>query len=243
MIEDQATVAAGDSPDKASRWEDYIDIFFSPAELYRRRARDRVAPPFVTLLLLGIGFYFIMLPANRMAMVAALGDDAQAIEAMQRMGTLFQILGSIFVPITYAVVTISAAVVLMIVGRVLELRTEFSRTLLITTYAAFVYLLAQIASGVSVLLHGEAGLDIIRHVSFGPLRFVGDPEMSRVTIALLRRFELFTLWQVVLWGVGMAVIYRATRAQAAIAAGMTWLLLTLPAVLLAMAGVGAGRGG
>jgi hypothetical protein len=242
MADEQVVTAEEAAAEETSRWEDYIDIFFSPAELYRRRAQDRVGPPLVTLLLLGVFFYFVMLPANRIIMQASIAANPEAAEALERMGTLLQILGSIFLPATYLAVIASAAVVLLIVGRILEIRTEFSRTMLITTYAAFVYLLSQVAGGVAVLLHGD-GLDLVRHISFGPLRFVGDPEMNPVISAVLRRFELFTLWQAVLWAVGIAVIYRVPRMHAAATAGLTWLLLAIPAVLMAAVGFGQPSGG
>jgi hypothetical protein len=243
MADEQVVTAEAAPTERTSRWEDYIDVFFSPAELYRRRAQDRVGPPLVTLLLLAVFFYFVMLPANRIIMQASIAANPEAAQALERMGTLLQILGSIFVPMTYLLVIASAAAVLLIVGRVLEIRTEFSRTMLIATYAAFTYLLAQVAGGVAVLLHGDAGLDLIRHVSFGPLRFVGHPEMNPVISAVLRRFELFTLWQTVLWGVGIAVIYRVSRMQAAATAGITWLLLALPAIIMAAIGFGQPPGG
>lgn len=234
-----------DAPaEKASRWEDYIDVYFSPVELFRRRAHDRLGPPLITLLLLSVVFYLIMLPANSMVMRATVADNPQAAEAMERLGTIFQLAGSFFVPITYLFVIGLSALLLMGIGRVMELRTTFSRTMLIATYAGFVYLLAQIAGGVAVLLHGEVGLDVVRHVSFGPLRFVGDTDMNPVVTAVLRRFELFTIWQAVLWGIGVAVVYGASRAQAAATAGLTWALMALPSIVAAALNFGQGpRGG
>jgi hypothetical protein len=230
--------------EEASRWEDYVDVFFSPVELFHRRAADRIMPPLVTLLLLAIAIYFLMLPANSMVMRASVGDNPDAAVMVDRFGRLFQVLGSIFVPITYIIVLALAAAVLLLVSRLAGIRAEFSRMMLVATYAGFVYLLAQIAGGLAVMLHGEAGLDVVRHLSFGPLRFVGSTELSPVTTALLRRFELFTLWQAALWGLGVAVVYRVSRARGMAVAAVAWALITVPAVLLAMFGLGQGpRGG
>jgi hypothetical protein len=232
MIQDETGVAEPQAPaERASRWEDYIDIFFSPAELYRRRAADRVGPPLITLLLLGTFFYFILLPANRLLMLATLPDDPQAAEAVARMGTVLQVVGGVFVPLTYVVVLVVVAALLWMVGRFAEIPTTFSRTMLIATYAGFVYLRAQVAGGVSVLLHGEVGLDVVRHTSFGPLRFVGHADMNPVALGLLRRFDIFNIWQAVLWAIGLAVIYRTTRAQAAITAAAAWLLFAIPGIV------------
>jgi hypothetical protein len=228
----------------ASRWEDYVDVFLSPAELFRRRARDRVAPPLVTLMLLAIVFYFVMLPANSMVMRATVSDNPDAAEMMDRFGTLFQVLGSVFVPLTYLVMLGFAAGLLLLVGRFADIRTGFSRTMLIATYAGFIYLLAQIAGGVAIMLHGEAGLDVVRHLSFGPLRFVGSTELDPAITAVLRRFELFTIWQAVLWGIGISVIYGVSRARGFAVAFVTWALMTVPSVLMAVLGIGQGpRGG
>lgn len=243
-MEDQVTTTqAAEQQEKTSRWEDYIDVFMSPVELFRRRAADRVAPPLITLMLLAMVFYYVMLPANSTIMRAALAENPEAAAAMDQWVNLFQIIGGITVPITYLVMIGFAAFVLWLVGRFAELRTDFSRTMLIATYAGFVLLLAQIAGSVAVLLHGEAGLDVMRHMSFGPMRFVGS-EASPLVAALLRRLELFTLWQVVLWGIGIAVIYNTTRARAATVAIVSWLLITIPSALMAMLNLGQNaRGG
>jgi hypothetical protein len=244
MDEQLATHEPAEETAPPSRWEDYIDIFISPVELYRRRAHDRLAPPLVTLLLLSLAFYLVLLPAQGMIMRTSLAQNPDAAAAMERFTTAFLLVGSIAVPITYLVIVGFAAFMLWLVGRFAEIRTEFSRTMLIATYAGFVFLLAQIAGSVALLLHGEAGLDVVRHMSFGPLRFLGDADMNPVTMALLRRFEIFTIWQVVLWGIGIAVVYGTSRARAAITAFMTWLLLAVPSVIMAMLGIGqAARGG
>jgi hypothetical protein len=231
------------APGQTGRWEDYIDVIFSPAELFRRRAGDRVAPPLITLLVLAVLFYFIMLPANGMAMRAATTANPDAAGAIERFGMLFQVLGSILIPITYLFVIAVAALLLLGVGRMADVPTTLSRTMLVATYAAFIYLVAQLAGGVSILIHGESGLDVIRHTSFGVLRFVGDADMNPVTMALLRRLDVFAIWQAVLWGIGVAIVFGASRAQAAATAGVTWLLAALPGIAGAAFGLGAGGTG
>jgi hypothetical protein len=243
MSEEISTPATAEETEKASRWEDYIDVYISPVELFRRRAADSLTHPLVTLLLLAAAFYFILLPANSIIMRAAMAESPEAAAAMDQWVGIFQIIGGITVPITYLVMIGFAAFVLWLVGRFAELRTEFSRTMLIATYAGFVLLLSQIAGSVAVLLHGEAGLDVARHMSFGPARFIATEGTSPVLRAILRRFELFTLWQAVLWGIGIAVIYRTTRARAAVVAGASWLLITVPSIIMAILNIGQGRGG
>jgi hypothetical protein len=229
-------------PRRVSRWEDYIDVFFSPAELFRRRATDRVAPPLITLLVLAVVVYILMSPANAIAMRAAIANNPDAAANMGQMGSIFLIVGGIFVPITFVVVIVASAFLLWAAARLVDVRAAFSRTMLIATYAAFVYLLSQLAGGVATLAHGEAGFDLLRDTSFGPLRFTGD-ELNPVIMALLRRLDIFAIWQAVLWGVGVAVIFRATRFQAAATAAAAWILFAIPNIIAAALGFGPGAAG
>jgi hypothetical protein len=243
MTEQQTVpTEAAPEPGKASRWEDYIDVFFSPAELFRRRARDGAGVPFLTLLALGLVFYFLLLPANTIIVRTSIPPDAQA-QLSERALNFMTYAGAIMIPIVYAIMILTAAALLWVGGRVADLRTEFSRTLLIATYAAFVLLLSQILGGVLVLIQGEAGLDIVRHLSFGPLRFVGSADMDKVQMALLRRFDLFYIWQAVLWAVGLHVIYKAGYARAGAIAFVTWLLFAVPGIIGALLNFGAAPAG
>jgi hypothetical protein len=230
---DTAAITTSALP-RASRWEDYVDVFIAPAELFRRRAHDRVSPPLITLLALGAAFYFLLLPANTIMMQATAARNPEAAGTLEQWSGMLQLIGGVTVPITYLVMIGFAAVVLWFAGRIADVRTETSRTMLIATYAGFVLLLGQIAGAVAVILHGADGLDIARHMSFGPARFLTDTQTSPVIVALWRRLELFTVWQAALWAVGIAVIYRTTRGQAALVAGLAWLIMTVPTVLVAL---------
>jgi hypothetical protein len=227
---------------QVSRWEDYVDVFFSPAELFRRRADDRVAPPLITLLVLAVVVYALMSPANAIAMRAAIADNPEAAAGMSQMGSIFLVIGGILVPITFLAVIAASAALLWAAARLVDVRAAFSRTMLIATYAAFVYLLSQLAGGVATLIHGEAGFDLLRHTSFGPLRFTGDG-MNPVVMALLRRLDVFAIWQAVLWGVGVAVVFRASRFQAAATAAAAWILFAIPNIVAAALGFGPGASG
>jgi hypothetical protein len=180
-----------------------------------------------------------MLPAAGIIMRASMAENPEAMAAMSgRLGTFIQIFGSIMVPITYLIMLACTAFLLWLIGRIADTRTVFNRTMLIATYAGFVMLLAQIAGNVLVLVHGETGLDIVRDVSFGALRFVGSKDMDPMTMALLRRFELFAIWQAALWAIGLREIYRISTGRAALIAAVTWALFALPAVIMAALGFG-----
>jgi hypothetical protein len=225
---------AGEPAERASRWEDYVDIYFSPAELFRRRARDSVMQPLIALITLALLFYLILLPANAMLIRAA--AKPRSVELNARMMMVLQVMGALSVPLWYVVSIAFVAALLWLVSRFAEVGTDFSRTLLIATYGGFILLLAQLVSGVLVLLHGEAGLDPIRHLSLGVLRFTADDGIARALVPLLRRLDIFAIWQAVLWAVGLREIYRTTRLQAAVVAAVAWLLFAVPGLIMAAVG-------
>ena len=243
MEHDPIATTPEDSPEQtpektASRWEDYIDVFFSPGELFRRRAQDRIAPPLLTLIGLGIAFYLLMLPANRIMVRASIPPEAQAgiSEGMLNMMVYGGVIG---VPIMFSLMVLIAGVLLWIIGRITDIRTEFSRTVLIATYAAFVLLISQVLSGVLVLVSGPENFDAVRSMSFGPLRFMGSMEMNGVLRAVLGLFDIFVIWQAVLWAIGLSVIYRVSMGKAAITAGIVWLLFAVPGLIMGALGIGS----
>jgi hypothetical protein len=233
------TARTATAPEHSARWEDYIDVFVSPTALFRRRAHDSVLPPLLTLFAIGLLFYVLLLPANGMVMRAGARDE-DALAAIDRMGTFMAVAGAVMVPVLYSMVIGTAAFLLWVGGRVADISTDFGRMLLIATYAAFVYLLSQVFGGAAALLHGEAGLDLVRDMSFGPLRFVGNESMNPALMALLRRFDIFNVWQAVLWAIGLRVLYGVTAARAAAVAAAAWILFIIP--MLVGNALGAGRG-
>ncbi|HEX6307362.1 MAG TPA: YIP1 family protein [Longimicrobiales bacterium] len=226
----------------ASRWEDYIDVFFSPFELFRRRAQDRVGPPLLTLLGLAMLFYLVLLPANTMVVRSSIPAEQQP-QITDNMLRIMTYAGVLTIPVYFAVSVAAAAFLLWLGGRVADLRTDFSRTMLIATYAAFVLLLLQVLGGVLVLIRGDVGLDVVRHLSFGPLRFVGSRDMDPLLMAVLRRFDLFYLWQAALWAIGLKVIYRTSLIRAGLIAAAAWLLFIIPGLISAAFNFGPGAQG
>ncbi|HSJ14304.1 MAG TPA: YIP1 family protein [Longimicrobiales bacterium] len=220
----------------ASRWEDYIDVYFSPSELFARRAHDRALPALVTLIALGAIAYYVLFPANGIIMRASMPPEAAVPEA-QRFITVMAYLGGIMVAITHLVAVLWAALLLWGIAHGVELRPSFRQALLIAAYAGFIYLLAQIAGGVLAMIYGE-GLSPMRDLSFGVSRFVDPESLPRALPPLLRRIDLFVIWQAVVWAIGVRVILHASTAQAAITAVGAWLLFALPSVIGAALGIG-----
>lgn len=239
MTENEAVMTQADpEPSPTSRWEDYIDVYFSPFELFRRRAHDKVAPPLLTLLALGMLFYLALMPANRIVVRGSMPPEAQA-QVPEGMLNIMSWAGVITVPILYTVMILIAAALLWLGARIADIRADFSRAMLIATYAAFVLLLSQVLASVLILVTGPDGFNILRSMSFGPLRFMGSPEMNKTLAAVLQRVDIFAIWQALLWAIGLSVIYRVSMARAGAIAAVVWLLFAIPGIIMGVLGIGA----
>lgn len=227
----------------ASRWEDYVDVFLSPAALFRRRAGDRVKVPLITLLVLAVVLGAATMPATAMIMresMAQAATDPNAAEFMSRMGTIMAWFGSLIGgPVGYLFIVVGSAVLLRLGAWLTDVRLTFDRAMLIATYAATVLLLGQVVVSAIVLFHGEAGLSIPRDTSLGVLRFVATPDLDPVRVAILGRFELFTIWQAVLWAVGLIHVAGAGRGRAIAIAVGAWVLTAGPGLIGALVGSAA----
>ncbi|MGH7553630.1 MAG: Yip1 family protein [Longimicrobiales bacterium] len=225
-----ATPARVATEPTASRWEDYVDIFISPASVFRRRRSGGVTHPIVTLAVSSFVLYFIILPANMRAFQRS-APTPEATAFMEQWGLLFQVAGGFFAPVMVLLGVTFAAVILSLVCRVLSVQVTFKDTFLIAAYAAFIYLLSTAATGLVTMIQGGA-IDPVRDLSFGVLRFTGADGMSPPVATLLKEIDLFAIWQAILWGVGLRIIGNASRSQAVAAASVAWILVALPGILM-----------
>lgn len=220
------------APVQKSRFEDVLDVFFSPTELFERRRNDTIGPPLIILMVLSVVFYYILLPAQSMLVRASMASMPP--EAAAKMGTVMKFMaigGGIMAPIGVAIAVAITAALLWCLARLVDARPDFQQMMIIAIYAGFIGLIAKIAGGVAVMIHGEAGLDPLRHASFGVLRFVDIKSLPSFLPGLLARIDIFQIWQAVIWAIGFRVVTGVSKQKAAIVAASTWLIFAIPGML------------
>ena len=232
--------------EQKSRWEDILDVFFAPSDLFRRRGNDRLGPPLITLLVLATVFYYILLPAQKMVMRASMearmpaGGPPPGAETMMN---LMPILGGIMQPIMFLIMTAVTACLLWVLCRVVGAKRTFRQMMIVSTYAGFIGLLGWIAGSISVMLHGPEGLDPMKHMTIGVTRLIDTTTMSKPLAGFLSLFSIFTIWQAIVWAIGVHVVTGVSKGKAAAVAAGTWLLTGIPAIVGSIFGGGAAGGG
>lgn len=226
-------------------WEDLVDIFYAPRQVFERRRDGRFGLALVILLVLATVLLYLTKPLLEpvydaiveMSIAQARASNPQITDEM--VGTMRSFSGKVLIPglifnLTLAVLL--AGLALWLVGKLFESKQTLGQAMMVSTYANVPRLiLGTIVSALIALLLPAESLDAPFAASLSPARFV-DHIAHPVLAAALMRFELFTLWATVLLGIGLHVTGRVTARQAAIAAVLVWALAGLLTVALALRG-------
>lgn len=235
-------IAATPAP-KTALWEDFIDIFYAPAQVFARRRDGRFGPALAVLVVVGLALFFafrgmwegVTDAAITQAIRANPNLSAEQAAGMRESAAKFGLVGGVAQALVgYPVAIALTALVLWLVGKIFGSTLRYGQAMTVATYANVPRLVGTAVSGTLFALgHPERVLSP-NSILLSPLRFADEGAMPALTAALLGRFDLFTLWATALLAVGIHVIGGVSKARAAAAAGLVWLVATM--FILASAG-------
>ena len=226
--------------DKASLWEDLIDIFYAPSQVYERRRDGRfglalVAVMVLSALLVGL-FWGVLQPMFEATVDMSLRQAAAkgqpmpegAAEAARGFGST---MGGVMAVLGVPIGILLTAFLVWVFGKLLDAPTNFGQAMAIVTLAQVPRTLSWLAVGIQGML-GSPDKPIFSYL-IAPTRFM-DPESTTATVlGLLSRFDLFIIWATVLIAIGVSVIARVSRAKGAMVAAAVWLIASSMALLQA----------
>lgn len=237
MSESEAT-SAPSSEQETSRVDDYVDIFLSPAAVFRRRKPEDWVQPFIVLIVASLVVYIASLPAQSIvmqAMAAQQGQSAEAVAAAQRFAVIGRIIGAVAVPIVLIVACAYGAALLWLGSRMVDAAVSYKQAFLIAVFARFITLPEGLFKAGSLMLAGRGGGAVhpIKSQSFGILRFMDTGALPAAVVPLLNQVDIFTIWQAVIWAIAIAVVAKAPRGRAIVVAVIAWILAAAPQVIMA----------
>ncbi len=226
-----------------TRWEDYIDVFVSPAKLFTRRIDGKFGQALLVLVVLSAILFFgtrtAMQPIfdaefNR-GMAAAMKANPQITPEQMETGKKFaQTFGAVFVLVGLPIAVLLLGVAVWVGAKVIGKTVSYAQGATIATFAMFPKLIEGVVSAVQALLMDETTLTSRFKVTLGVGRFLDPASTGATTLALVGRVDLFTLWVTVLVAIGLKVMAKASTAQAAAGAALVWILGALPTLLQAL---------
>jgi hypothetical protein len=229
-IETEPTMAPAE---KASRWEDFIDIIFSPGQVFERRAEEGWFKPFLILCAISVVLYYVLLPINGPMIEAAMVENAppEVDRAQIQQGATMMKYGmGIIAPVMYLLMVAGTALAIKLVSSLIDNGATWRQCFVITTHAHFIMILQSVVVSIAALIKSlTGGAASGKDASFGLLRFV-DVGADPVMRALLGRTDLFAIWIAALFAVGLIHVVRMPRSKAIITAVIVWALITLPSL-------------
>jgi hypothetical protein len=234
MTTDTETPVA--APEQASRWEDFIDIIFSPGQLFERRAAEGWLKPFLILAAVSVVLYYVLLPVNGEIMEIAMRENAppNANQAQLQQGAnVMKYAMGIMAPIMYLVMIAGTALALKLVSSLFEPAASWRQSFVISTYAMYITIVQTLAVTVAVFIKNTMGGQLkSSDASFGLMRFI-DVGKDPVMRALLGRTDLFAIWIAALLAVGLIHVVNMPRNKAILTAAIVWALIALPSLAMA----------
>jgi Yip1 domain len=242
MGNDGGTVTAGE-PERAGLWEDFVDIFYTPSTVFARRSEGKFGMALLFLVAVGTVLYFLTKNATQPIMDAEFSRRSAEMMRQNPNMTAEQLSSGrgffdTFAPVFFAVgITMSVfgtGLVLWLVGKLFDAKESVSAAIMIATYSEVPRLVQILTNAAQGLVMSPESLNSMNSVGFNLARFMNPDTASPVLIALASRVDLFTIWVTVLLAIGLHVLGKIPKQQAYIAAGITWVVGALPAVLGAL---------
>jgi hypothetical protein len=229
----ESTAPAQSSANSASFWEDLIDIFYQPSDVYRRRANASTWPPFLFVVIVMAVITIATFPSIQPAfdgdyarnMPRIMAQNPKMTQEMADKGLQFQ--GIIIRYFSGAVIALSIVIVgffTWVLGKLFGAVEGFGTAMLIASYAFMPRLLGGVLSGLQGLLMDPTKLTSLSQLTLSPARFLDPATASPFVMALLSRLDLTIIWETVLLAIGLAVLGRISRGKAAMFGLLIWIV-------------------
>lgn len=231
------------TPPKAGLWEDFVDIFYAPSSVFARRANSGFGLPLLFLIVVGTILFFLTKNAMQPIMdaeftrqsAAALRKNPNLTQEQLASGRgFFETIAPFFFAIGMTVSVFGTGLVLWLVSKLFDAKTTATAGIMIATYSEVPRIVQILVNAAQALFMSPEKLNAINSVGFNPARFMDPDHASAVAIALASRVDLFTIWVTVLLAIGIYVVGKVTKQQAAIIAVIVWVVGALPALFGAL---------
>lgn len=215
-----------------------IDIFIDPVKVFKRiKAGLPWWQPFaVVAIAIGIISYF-QIPINRQLMLLnERGVSAEQLEQQLSITDKFAIIGVIAAPLVVLLIYVILAALCNVTANLVSGKSSFKKMLSLLSFTAFVGLIEQ---GLKMLILHMRGIeniasrDDLYSVSFSLTRFI---ESDGILRAVLESFSIFQIWFLILFTIGVSVIYETDIKAAVVPTIVVWVLGVLGIMLQGLGG-------
>ena len=225
----------------SSAFLDVFKVLFEPTAVFERvRARPSFFVPFLTIIAVQCVLFFINLPYLKVALQTQMAAAPQPRPVPA--GPLLVIFGLVGLIIFLALIFVVSALILWVLASVLGGgEAKFSTMLSVATYSAVPSALLLGIVGVIVLhMQGTSGITSTQDLQPALGLDLMAPGAKGFVGALMKAINPFSIWGVVLTGIGVSTTHRLSKGTGYAVAGLAFVIGLLIAASLASLG-GGGR--
>ncbi len=231
MSEQQTGVTEVRERNFLERW---FGIYFSPAETYEsiNKKPDWIMPLLLLAVISTVALIVIM-PVLKETQIQAIMDRQgvdydQAIAMFEKGEVFFKYVTPVISFIGVFIVGFAiAGIFFLIFNYILGGESSYKKVLSVYSYTAFaVGVVATIVRIPLVLAKGSL------KIQTSLAAFLPDDMQGEFLYRLLAKFDIFTIWQVVLLITGFSVIYRFSRGKSAAAVLTMWAIYIIFSVIM-----------
>jgi hypothetical protein len=239
-----AAVPATMKTERAALWEDFIDIFYAPSQVFARRAQGSVWVPLVVLTIAMTALVYVnsgvlesvMSGEFDRGMAAAIKSNPritpEMVDRMRSVGLRVGQFGGLFTPIG----VLLTGTLVWLIGKLFEAKQTYHSAMVVASYAFMPRIVEGLLNGLQGLFLDPAQLNGRFRLTLGIGRFFDPDTTSPLLLGLIGRIDVFTIWVTVLLAIGLSVTGGISRSRAFLAAPLIWAIGALPLVVQAMRG-------
>ena len=215
-----------------------IDIFIDPVKVFKRiKAGLPWWQPYIVVAIFIAVISYFQIPLNRqLMMLNERGLTAEQLESQVEMMGKFAIVGVIAAPLIVLLIYVILAALCNVTANLVSGKSSFKKMLCLLTFTGFVGLIEQ---GLKMLILHMRGIenitsrDDLYSVSFSLTRFI---ESDGILRAVLESFSIFQIWFLILFTIGVSVLYEIDRKTAIVLTIVVWVLGVLGIMLQGIGG-------
>lgn len=234
-----STAAAAPTPAQPGFFDDVLEMFYKPADVFRRRQNASVWPP---LLLVAIAIAVIMyFTFNALQPVfdaeftrgaaAAMKKNPQITQEMMDKSRGFQEIGvRYFTGLVMLIVMWLVGSVAWLVGKLVGSKQTYHAALVVAAWSYVPRILGALINGIEGLLMDPAKLTGQFSISLSPARFLDPDTANPLLLQMLGRLDLITIWVTVLLSIGLYATGKVSKGKAVAFGILFFIIGSLPSL-------------
>lgn len=209
---------------QASSWEDALDVYYAPRDVFERRRDGKYFWPLLVLSVLSTLVFLLSQQMNSALQDAEFARvmresamPAEQAKSAKEMGEKFSAFAVYLIPVFTAIGAWVSGFILLMMGKMMSAKLNFSQATAISVLASMPELLGRAIVGVQSMFLDTSGVVHRYSMSLNAARFLpGDANKWLLKFAALA--DPFVIWGAVLIGIGAWIIGRMEKEKAAVLA-------------------------